>query len=245
MEKLILPSLLSINETAFMATRLLELTTSLTESDDKLKTLRDALSGIVERLMNNLKYSGKSLLTPKISVFDKNRDKAFICLRDQLHGLSLSLIEEKAAPAAELYSIIDKLGVSLHRMGYKAESALLQSLFKAYDKQAAQQDLTDLGLLPYYESLKTANKAFEEASEQRIDEQTTRATENEAASDVVEEMIPAMTNLTAYMQLYSELEPGTYGDIYNQMVTVITNINTTARARKTRSESEKTEETEV
>lgn len=43
------------------------------------------------------------------------------------------------------------------------------------------------------------------------------------------------------LQLYAELEGGIYTNMFNRVVTAITEINTTARARKTRKQNQKEE----
>jgi len=58
----------------------------------------------------------------------------------------------------------------------------------------------------------------------------------------LEELIAAMENLLAMIQLNNQIEKETYGEIYNQLVTYINEINTTARARKTRKQNSNDQE---
>lgn len=63
------------------------------------------------------------------------------------------------------------------------------------------------------------------------------AADSEPSTVILTELIPAMTNLVAMIQLNNQLDPATYGEIYHQLVTYVNEINTTARARKTRKQN--------
>ena len=174
---------------------------------------------------------------------DKNRDLGFMSVRDIIHGISLCLLADLAEKGTKLYTIIERVGLNLYSLGYKAESASLLTLFVEFYKPENQQLLADLGIVPYCNSLKEAQAAFELASSQKLDEKTLQSTDSEAATLVMGEMIPAFTSLVAMLQLYAELEPETYSEVYNRMVTSISETITVARARKTRKQN-KPEETQ-
>lgn len=241
MEKLIIPSLLSINEFSYLSTNLLKVTEAFTASDVKFKLLHDRLADINHRLVQNLKFPRSSLYTARKEEADNRRDLRFRCVRDQLHGLMFSYDQERALPATQLYAVIEKIGTRLYDLGYKAESSLLLTLFEAFDQPNSQVNLTKLNLTNDYQALKTAEEEFMIIADEFLAEQTLRTTEGEAASDIIDELVPALTNLVACMQLYGELEPETYAAPYNQMVTIINEVNATARARKTRKKNEEPE----
>ena len=90
-------------------------------------------------------------------------------------------------------------------------------------------------------SLKAAENAFISASNQKSEEKTVQTNDSEAATELLQEMFPALTNLIALLQLYSQFEPAIYGEIYNLVVTYITETNTAARARNTRKKDNNTE----
>ncbi|HBL77592.1 MAG: hypothetical protein A2W90_03235 [Bacteroidetes bacterium GWF2_42_66] len=242
MEKLIIPSILSTAEVISMADRILKATQSFLRSDEKLATLHAKVTLLYERLVKNQKKISKSKLTEELFRSDKQRDRSFIALRNIIYGMSLN--EETAGKANPLYTIIDKYGAQAYRLGYKAETAMLLSLFDEFNLPENQQRLTDLGILAFYQSLKTAQESFDLISKQKSDEKTTLDNESEAVSSVVQEMFPALINLVAWLQLYSQLNPETYGEIYNQIVTYVTEINTVARARRTRKKKDGEEQTE-
>ena len=70
---------------------------------------------------------------------DKDRDCGYICLRDILHGMSVSLIDDVQVKAVKLYAVVEKYGVQIYSLGYKAESATLLALFTELDKPENQQ----------------------------------------------------------------------------------------------------------
>ena len=237
MEKLIVPSILSANNTVMLVERILKVTTELTLKDAKLLKLHNALNAIFERLVKNLKSSSKSELTEVLIMLDKARDQAFLCIRDIIGGMSLSLIEEVKSNAQKLNSIFEKNGSKISRVGYIEESALLLSLFKELDKPEYQQLLSELNLLQFYNSLQLAQTAFDTASNQKSEQKTEKTTETEAATDILKEIYPALTKLVSMVQLYSETEPETYEGPLNQIITYISEVNTTARASITKKQN--------
>jgi len=234
MEKLIIPSILLVSDVISMSERILISTQPLTETDPKFRDLHTQTSSIFKRLVKNKKSTSKSSFTEDLILADKDRDCDFICLRDILHGMSVSMIDNVKSKAAKLYAIIEKYGTQIYKLGYTAESATLLSLFVEFDRPVNQQLLSDLGILIFYSSLKGSESAFVSVSRQKSDEKTTITNDSEAATSIVNELLPSLTNMVAMLQLYSQLEPVTYSEKYKQVVTHITEINTVARARKTR-----------
>jgi len=237
MEKLIIASLLSVSDGVLMADRILEIILPLTVNDPKLLKLYTTLLSIKKRLVKNQKNSNKSLLTGDLVLLDKRRNRALAALRLILHGMSVSLIEDISRKAAIPYAIITKYGGKVYRMGYKEETANLISLFSDFDLPANNALLADLGILPYYESLKTAQTVFDTASKKKSDQITAQTSDSEAATEILTELIPAMTDLMAMIELNSRLDGDTYSETFNQLVTYINEINAAARARKTRKQN--------
>jgi len=242
MEKLIIQSILSVSDTISMSERILNVTRPLTALDPKFGSLHTQTSSIFERLVKNQKNTTKNSFTDASVLADKDRDCAFICMRDILHGMSVSLIEDTRTKAAKLYAIIEKYGSQIYKLGYNAESATLLSLLKEFGQPGNQQLLSELGVIVFYESLKAAEEKFVSVSEQKSDEKTSQTNESEAASAIARELLPELTKLVSMLQLYSQFDPGNYATAYNQVITYITEINAIARARKTRRRNDKDDE---
>ncbi len=237
MEKLIIPSILSVSDVIPLCNRILKTTQPLTESDNRVKELHTRLSLVYDRLVKNQKNTNKSSLTEELIRLDKRRARAFIGLRDILHGMSVSLCDEYNIKASKLYAIIDKYGTQLYKFGYQAETAMLTSLFADFDQTENRLILTDLNIIPFYEALRVAQNDFNVISEQKAEEQTDHDTNSEAATAIIQVLFPELTSLVAMISLYYHLDPPKYGLIYNQMVTYITETNTVARQRKSRREN--------
>jgi len=237
MEKIIIPSLLSVSDGVLMADRILEFILPLTVNDPKLLKLYTTLLSIKKRLVKNQKNSNKSLLTGDLNLLGKRRNSALTAVKFILRGMSVSLIEDISRKAAKPYAIITKYGGKAYRMGYKEETANLISLFSEFDLPANNSLLNDLGILPFYESLKNAHTAFDTVSKQKSDQKSDQISDSEAATSILTELTPAMINVMAMIELNNQLEPETYGEIYNQLVTYINEINAAARARKTRKQN--------
>lgn len=238
MGKLIIPSILTVNDAISMGEKVLDITQPLTANDSKFGNLHVKTRKIFDRLVKNKKSTLKSSFTGDLLLADKYRGSGFVCFRDITHGMSVSLIEDIQVKAIKIYAIIEKHGVKIYRLGYQSETASLLALFTELDKPENQQLLTDLGLLIYYKSLKDAEIAFNSISVQKSDEKTTISDESEAATIVLQELLPALTSLVAMLQLYSELEPDPWENVYKKVVTYITETNTVARARKTRKQTQ-------
>ncbi|HEY5592165.1 MAG TPA: DUF6261 family protein [Paludibacter sp.] len=237
MEKLIVPSLLSVSDGILMAERFKKTIQALIETDPKIRNLYNGFISVYKRLVKNQKNGGKSPLTGELLQLGKRRSRARIAFRDILYGISVSLIEEPSAKASKLYAIFEKHGATADKPGYKKVTAVLISLISEFDLPANQVLLKELNLLPFYESLKTANEIFDSVSKQKSDEKSILAADSEPATAILEELIAAMEDLLAMIQLNYQIDKETYGEIYNQLVTYINEINTTARARKTRKQN--------
>jgi len=237
MEKLIVPTLLSVSDGILMAERFVMTTQVLTETDANIRNLYNGLNSVYKRIVKNQKTGGKSPLTGELLRLSKRRSRARIAFCNILHGISISLIEEPSAKALKLYAIFEKHGATADKPGYKKTTAILISLISEFDLPANQVLLKELNLLPFYESLKTAHQIFDSVSKQKSDEKAIVAADSEPATAILEELITAMEDLLAMIQLNNQLDKATYGEIYNQLVTYINEINTTARARKTRKQN--------
>ena len=127
---------------------------------------------VYSRLVKNQKNTSKSRLTEKLILLDKQRGRAFMAIRDILHGISISLVEEMGVKAATLYAILDKYGTQAYRLNYKAETAMFISLFGEFDLPVNQKLLAELNIAIYYESLIAAQKEFDVAIGQKSQEKT-------------------------------------------------------------------------
>jgi len=240
MEKLIIPSILSVNDAISMSEKVLNITQPLTGNDYKFADLHAKTSLIFERLLKNKKSVLKSSFTGELNLADQDRGCDYICLRDIAHGMSVSRITEIHVKAVKLYTIIEKHGVKIYRLGYEAESASLLALFTELDKPENQQLLSELGLMMYYTSLKNAESAFISISLRKSDEKTTLSDESEPATIVLKELLPTLISLVSMLQLYSELEHNPWEDVYKKVLTYISEINTKARSRNTRKQTKST-----
>jgi len=237
MEKIIIPSLLLVSDGILISGRMLKTSLPLTVNDPKLLKLHTKLTSVYNRLVKNQKYSIRSPLTDRLIQLDKRRNNALTAIKSIVYGMSVSLIEETSKNASILYDIILKYGAKVYSMGYKEETANLISLFSDFDLPANNALLNELGILPFYESLKTAHLAFDTLCNQKSDHKTEQIVDSEAATAILTELIPAMTNLLAMIELNNQFDPETYSEAYNQLVTYINEINATARARKTRKQN--------
>ena len=229
--------MLSVSDGILITERVLDASRSFTTVDPKLLALFTKTKSIFDRIVKNQNYSSKSLLTDDLIGLNKNRNNAFIAVRDITHGMSVSLLPDFSTKAEIINAIVMKHGDKIYAMGYKKKTASLLSLFSELDLPANQTLLTDLGLIVFYNSLKAAQTAFETKNKQKSDEKAVKTTDSEPATDIMVELAPALTDLLALIQIDNQLDHPTYGTVYSQLVTFINDVNTSARARKTRKQN--------
>jgi len=234
MEKLIIPSILSVNDVIPLAARILKITQLLADNDIRIRDLHTTVSRIHERLVKNQKNTGKSLLNEELYLLDKRRDKALMSLSSVIRGLSLSILDDTSNKASKLYTLFDKYGISSYKAGFKTEKGILTALFSDFDLPGNQKLLADLNIKPLYESLKGAHEAFETVSCQVLEEINSCASESEAATRILEEMFPALSSLVSMIQLYYQFEPNRYATIYHHLLSCINEVNETARSHQHR-----------
>jgi len=241
MEKLFIPSLYSVSELINIGERILKLLEPFIESDPKIKMQYESVKALYSELVANQKNSPEGPLTDELAEADGDRDQAFRCFKFISMGMSMGLLAENASKALSVYKVLEKYGLDLQRAGYKTETALLISLFEDLDKANYQQDMTDLGILSYYESLKSAQEAFDRLHKQSAEMKTESDKTSRSASEIKLDYIPALQKLTALLRLYAELDSETYEDYFDRMVTYFKEVNATARARQTRKANGKEE----
>ena len=234
MEKLIIPSILLVSDLILLSERILEITRPLIGGDDKVSYLHTNLSLIYERLVKNQEDAAKNLFTDELDVLDKRRCRALIELRDAIQGMSVVMPNEMSQKALKLSAIVDKYCADAYQLGYKAETSMLISFIYEFDLPANQALLADLHIIPMFESLKVAQTTYDEVSQKRSEEINKRINETETATQIQEEIIPTLISLSSVIQLYYHLDPAKYGHMYNQMITFIMEVNSSARSRQGR-----------
>lgn len=234
MEKLIIPPILLVTDLILLSERILEITRPLIGGDDKVTHLHANLTLIYERLVENQNNAGKNLFEEELDVLDKRRCRALIELRDTIQGMSVAMPNQMSAKASVLSAIIDKYCAQANQPGFKVETSTLISFIYEFDLPANQALLTDLHIIPLYQSLKGAQTTYDEMNQQRSEEINKQVDESESTTQIQEEIIPALISLTSIIQLYYHLDPAKYGLMYNQMITYVMEVNSNARSRQGR-----------
>ncbi len=243
MKQLFIPSLYSVDELVNIGERTLNFLEPLVESDPKLKKQFQSFEGLYDELVDNQVSTTDGPLTVELALADEKRDQAFRCFKFISQGMSMSLLADSATNGVMVYEVIEKYGIDLYRVGYKAETGLLISVFGELDKTKNQAAMTELGLLPYYESLKTAQTEFDSLHKQSDALKAEASKNKRPASTIKKEYTPELEKLLSLYQLYAELDAENYAESYAQLVEYIKEVNATARARQTRKENEPEEVT--
>lgn len=103
-------------------------------------------------------YSGKGL---SVAEADKQRDRAFVSIKNFLTGYQQIPTAPNADKAKALYELLTTFDTSLDKLSYSAETAQLKKLIEAFSLTENIERLTALGIHIAFEELKTKQETFE------------------------------------------------------------------------------------
>ncbi len=229
-------SYLTYNEMAVAAKRLSGLIGGSGVEYVFIKELCVVVESDADNLAASLNKSATSEYTAKLARKDETRDNSFITLRNYT-GAFLKIPDEvKREASAKLYIEIEKLGVTLYSDGYTEQTGKMQSLIKVFSGDEYKSALTAIGATEWMEQMVTAQTEFETFYAEK--------TENEGIKDVLtlKEAKSALSfhlkNLLESVDSANQLKSMAYDNLVTQLNEVITDVMTTARARKSRGEKE-------
>ncbi len=187
-----------------------------------------------EKLTNTLNTSFKTEHKDILKKLDKLRDNAFRALRDVIEGCTRRLNEDFNLHANKLKAIFETHGWTLYDDPYAVESSKLNSLIKDLETADSQASLQSLGYLDWFNELKGAQSNFEEAFQNKANDDSKK--DFVATAEIRPEIIENLDELLRHIKTeakHSE-NPEDYTEITNSINTIIEESFNPARARKTR-----------
>lgn len=184
-----------------------------------------------------------SLYTATLRNYEKRRDSGFVSFRDITDAISKSINPDKAALASIITRIIRSHNWSLQTLGDKKQSAMMESLILDLLKPEAQNAISTLNIMEYYNDMITSHRDFLAQENNRNQEKLN--SEKFDYSTVYKEMESAAANLFNAIKVYHSATGK------QEYVTIAENVNiiaeqymAVARARKTRNQNKNQEITQ-
>jgi hypothetical protein len=181
-----------------------------------------------------------SVYTEKMAEKDAERDAAFLALRDFAKANANRSDNRVSTAANVIINRIKKHGWTLYSLGYSDQTANLNLLFEDLDAPDAVSAMQVIGAEGWYADLKNAQAEFENTYKEKVS--------GEAQEDYLR-LREAFTVLGRHLNvlldtigLLQELdETGNIDTVVQQINEVITDVMTTARARRTRQTEDEAE----
>ena len=202
------------------------------------------ISGVMKTDIGKLQESmGKdksSVYTEKMAGNDAERDAACLALRDFAKANANRSDNQVSTAANVIINRIKKHGWTLYSLGYSDQTANLNLLFEDLDAPDAVSAMQVIGADSWYADLKNAQAEFENTYKEKVS--------SEAQEDYLR-LREAFTVLGRHLNvlldtigLLQELgETGNIDTVVQQINEVITDVMTTARARRTRQTGDEAE----
>jgi len=177
----------------------------------------------------------KNPLTERLSAINESVDRLFLGFRKCVDAFQYHWEDDKREAAERLVNVIRRHGWSLYRFGYTKQSAATNALLSELDKEPSSADVTLLAMQEWTERMKSGQQEFEGTLNQR------------EALDAIEKPVLLETRKQVYADLSASLNylesmaefnaTPEMEELINTINEVITNVTTSAKARRTRRES--------
>ncbi|MFY0687572.1 MAG: hypothetical protein JXQ90_10435 [Cyclobacteriaceae bacterium] len=210
------------------------------QDDQPENPFLDRITGLLLEDLNMLNQAITAVrinqLIDDVAAADALRDDLFIGFRDLINAYKRRRDESLVEAYERVWPVIEKAGTRLYSLGYTDQSGKLEAMFAELDKTGQQASITQLNAQGIYEELKAAQEEFAILYQERLelDNQHDYPTLKEARRAIV----PHVNSLINALDVLSETEPDTYGGLINKINVITKQVNTSARARRSRARSE-------
>lgn len=175
-------------------------------------------------------------LTVRSGQLDQKRDGLFIGFRTYNEAMSYHWDEEIKAAADFILEVIRRHGWSLHRKGNTAQSASLNSLFGELQKEPATTHVTKAGAGEWLSQLIQSQQEYQTISVQREElDAVEKPTIVSTRKKVYNDLQSTLNYMDSQASFNSNVE---LDDTIGTINEVITSVTSSAKARRTRQESE-------
>ncbi len=174
-------------------------------------------------------------LVDDVAEADAIRDDLFIGFRDLVDAYKRRRNSALIDAYEKVWDVIARAGTRLYAHGYTEQSGKLEALFAELDKPEYQGALDMLNAHGIYNELKQAQSNFTSIYDQRLKAETEM--NYPTLKEAKRKIVPHVNTLIDAIGVLDETEPGKYTDLVENMNAITSQIVSSSRARKTRSES--------
>ena len=233
-------STLNSNELYTASNRIVDASKAALGKDQYVSTLCLRIGQGNSDLAKALGKALNSEFTPVLLVRDKERDDAFISLRDFASSCSHSKDPKQATAGRSIQAIFDNVGNSVYYLGYAQETAKLKTLIEALETSSAQQALETIGAIERFNELKSSQDEFEKTYQSKIE--TESAINYPLVKDSKYRIKKYLKTLLYYIDTNSDLDGVLFGAAKEAINQIITDTVAIAHSRATRIENAEVEE---
>jgi hypothetical protein len=212
--------------------RVIELLSGLFGEETAIRAAVEVVRTKYERFIDVRNRTAASEITRRIARADELRDSLHAAFKYQALAFANRVSHPDQAEAGKLLvELIEKAGWQIER-GYANETAQLQRLFKDCTEPKAAAAIELLGLQSWFAELADANRRFEAACAERVDE----STEDDIPELRVarQELKVAVEGLFGYINVMKSAEPAVYGPAIQRLNELSKDVMANAKAERTR-----------
>ncbi|MBR8536523.1 hypothetical protein KDU71_13195 [Carboxylicivirga sediminis] len=209
--------------------------------DETLKTVLTARINqnfdIFDQALNRQKVNP---LTKEMEAIDFQRDELFMGLRTSAEALTYHWDASTKEAAYALVEIIRRNGWTMHRSGYAEQSAAFNTLLSEIKKEPATTYLATTNLGEWIARIDQCQQEFETVSTKR---EELDAKDKPLLTITRKQLYEDLLASLRYLESMAMFSPNTeITTLINTINEIISSVTSSARARKTRRDSEKVSE---
>jgi hypothetical protein len=219
--------------------RINESVSSALGSDNFVKSLCQQITDGNKGMEKAMGKALRSGYTSQLFDSDKARDDASLGFKSFVHTYTFSVDSTKRAAALSLEDIIKAVGTNIHRLGYVDQTAKMNSLIDKLGTAEAQQNITAINAMEWYNQIVTTQKNFEAVYQTKANADS--EIDMPLLKDSKKKITQALVPLLSYIESNAMLNPTVFKPVEEKLNQLITEIVAIARARITRAANEKKE----
>ena len=222
---------LNARETLTTAEKFLPILKSMPNSDSFITLVAQALENDSRELSAALSRDAKCEYTGKIDTQDSIFDTSFMTFRDFCGMMTKQPNEAISEPAKQIVSVIERIGTTIHKIGYMQQLAKTRALIDELNKEVYQTAIDACGARIWYDAMVEADKGLRDLFHERIDERAQK--ESPIIKSAKRKLRSHLVATYSYVKKLNQLDAETFGPFAARFEEVAKSIAPSARARKT------------
>ncbi|GET23243.1 DUF6261 family protein [Prolixibacter denitrificans] len=169
-------------------------------------------------------------LKEELDAADARRDALFSALMHFLRGYQRWNKNSTGEAADVLYSIVKSHGSNIPRLSIEKESAMLDSILNAFQKEEAAQAITTLNLTELVTDLQSEQAHLQEVYQQSAELESEKP-EVVAPSSIKRETQVILNGIIDYLNVMSKANAAVYGTLAATVAELVNTLNEKIKAR--------------